>query len=354
VRRRPGRIAHQRLSQAGPGVPGRPRRPAAGGRDFERSTLNSRESALPFHRPFATTARLAFVTAGLMFALIAVGGAVRVTGSGLACPDWPLCEGRLIPRFEFHVLIEWFHRLIALCVGILLLATAVRVWTDRETRSRLGVLAGAAVGLYVAQALLGALTVWKLLSPAMVSSHLAVGALLFSTLLVLGLSAAEALAPPAAFAPRSPALQPLAALAVVWTWLQMVLGGMVSSTHAGLACPDWPTCYGRWIVPMQGAIGLQMMHRASGYGLFVVMLLTALVARRAPDARVAAAAAVALGLTVLQMVIGVGNVLLGTPVWLSVLHLATAAAILAHAVMTLFRASRLPAGPPALAVAEAR
>jgi len=309
-------------------------------------------------------ARLGLGTALLMFALIVIGAAVRATGSGLSCPDWPLCQGRLIPPFEFHVLIEWCHRLVALMVGIMLATTALWVWTHTEARRRLGALAAFAIVLYFVQALLGALTVWKLLSPAMVSSHLAVGTLLFATLLTLSLRAAEgaqsertasADAIHASWAgPRPADLLPLAALATLWTWAQIVLGGVVSSTHAGLACPDWPTCDGRWLPPWDGPAALQMAHRFSAYGLFVVMLLTALRARRAGDPRVAASASMALGQTAFQMLLGVANVMLGTPVWLSVLHLGTAAAILALNVFTLFGASRLPAWRPELRAAEAR
>jgi len=65
-----------------------------------------------------SSAAFGVTTALLMYALILIGSVVRTTGSGLACPDWPLCQGRLIPRFEFHVLIEWFHRLLALLVSL--------------------------------------------------------------------------------------------------------------------------------------------------------------------------------------------------------------------------------------------
>src|SRR5262249_19837930 len=158
------------------------------------------------------------------------------TNSGLACPDWPLCGGRLIPPFEFHVLIEWFHRFVALLVGIALFATSVWIWTHPEDRARVGAHAGIAIGLYLVQALLGAFTVWKGLSPAIVSAHLVTAMLLFATLLVLTLTAA---APPAA--PRSPrpgGLVPLLSVTAFWTWLQIGLGGMVSSSHAGCVCPD--------------------------------------------------------------------------------------------------------------------
>ena len=300
----------------------------------------------------AISAGLGLATALLMYVLTVIGSVVRTTGSGLACPDWPLCQGRLIPPFEFHVLIEWTHRLVALLVGLLLLATSLWTWTHRETRVRLGGLAALAVALYFVQALLGALTVWKLLSPSMVSSHLAVALLLFSGLLVLTLAAhAEAESEARDWAPRPAGLLPLAWLATAWTWLQSVLGGVVSSSHAGLACPDWPTCHGKWFPPMKGLIGLQMMHRFSAYGLLAAMIVFTILARRAADPRVMLGASLALGLTASQIVLGVCNVLLGTPPWLSALHLATAAAILALMVVTVFRIARLPAAarrvPPA-------
>src|SRR5690349_17346265 len=89
-------------------------------------------------RDFALTARLALGTAAVMFALIVVGSIVRTTGSGLACPDWPLCHGRLIPPLQFNILIEWFHRLLALVVGLLLLATAAWTLLRPGTRAILG------------------------------------------------------------------------------------------------------------------------------------------------------------------------------------------------------------------------
>src|SRR5262245_64396700 len=140
---------------------------------------------MPAARDFAITARLAFTTAVVMFALIVVGSIVRTTGSGLACPDWPLCHGRLIPPLQFNVLVEWFHRLVALLVSLLLATTVGLVAFHRELRARLGALAGLAVLLLGAQILLGALTVWKLLDPAIVGGHLAVALLLFSCMVLL-------------------------------------------------------------------------------------------------------------------------------------------------------------------------
>jgi len=305
---------------------------------------------------FRHAARLGVVTTLLLFGLIVVGSVVRTTGSGLACPDWPLCQGQLIPPADFHVRIEWLHRLLALLASVSLFATAGWTLVHRDTRARLGGLTGLALLLLLAQIVLGALTVWKLLSPAVVSSHLAVALLLFSSLLVFTLAAGAAAEGDGATAPARPAgLLPLLGGATALVYVQAVLGGVVSTSHAGLACPDWPTCNGRWFPPLQGLEGLQMLHRYGAYAVTVLMIAVAWRTRAAADPGLKAGGAMALGLTLAQVVFGVCNVLLETPVWLTAMHIATAAALLALLVTLTFRAGLGTAAPRAVALAaEAR
>lgn len=310
---------------------------------------------MPAVRDFAITARLAFVTATVMFALIVVGSIVRTTGSGLACPDWPLCHGRLIPPLQFNILVEWFHRLLALVVGLGLLSTAAWTWAHPATRARLGGLAVTSIALYLSQALLGALTVWKLLDPNVVSGHLAVGLLLFATLLTLGLRArlaarasepspARQAAPDSGRSQVRPAgLLPLFATATAAIWAQAVLGGMVSTNHASLACPDWPTCNGRWLPEFSGLVGLQMAHRFGAYVLIALLAWAAVRGGSAPDATTRNLARALFLLAMAQGAIGVANVLLGIPVWVSALHLGNAALMLALALVATFRLAAMPA-----------
>ena len=276
-----------------------------------------------------------------MFALIVVGSIVRTTGSGLACPDWPLCHGRLIPPLQFNILVEWFHRLLALVVGIGLLATAAWTVARRETRARLGGLAALCIALYLSQAFLGALTVWKLLDPNVVSGHLAMALLLFSALLVLGLVARHESRAGEAAAARPAGLRPWFGIAAGAIWLQAVLGGMVSTNHASLVCPDWPTCNGEWFPPLSGLIGLQMAHRYGAYLLIAYLGALAFRSRRAPQVR--ALGTTLFVLVLLQGVIGVVNLMLGIPVWVSALHLGNAALMLALALIATFRMGALPA-----------
>ena len=304
------------------------------------------------HSAFRVAERRSLATTLLLFGLIELGSVVRTTGSGLACPDWPLCQGRLIPPFQLNVLIEWFHRLVALLVSVMLFATVGWVLIHSATRARLGGLAVLAVLLLMVQVVLGALTVWKLLSPSVVSSHLAVALLLFLTTLTLAWVARTEAGPGAAPLEARPAgLLATVGITTALAYGQSLLGGIVSTSHAGLACPDWPACDGRWFPPLASLQGLHMLHRYGGYALTAAVVLLAVRSRRAPDAAVRAGGTLALGLTLAQIVLGVWNVLIGTPPWLSAAHLANAAALRAILLTTTFRVARMPARAAGLVLA---
>src|SRR5262249_47578471 len=129
-------------------------------------------------------------------------------------------------------------------------------------------------------------------------------------------------------------------LATAVTFGQTLLGGLVSTSHAGLACPDFPGCRGTLLPKMTGLVGFQMWHRFGAYGLAALLLVLAWVARRAPDARLRATAALAPSIVVLQVVLGVMNVLLAVPVWLTAAHLATATTLYALLALATLRAFR--------------
>jgi cytochrome c oxidase assembly protein subunit 15 len=196
----------------------------------------------------------------------------------------------------------------------------------------------------LAQALLGALTVWKLLDPNVVSGHLAVALLLFATLLTLGLSARQAARDGARPIPRRAGLLPLFAVATAAIWVQAVLGGVVSTNHASLACPDWPTCNGRWLPELTGLVGLQMAHRFGAYLLIALLAWVAVRAGGAPDVTTRNLGRAMFLLVLAQGAIGVANILLGIPVWVSALHLGTATLLLALALVGTFRLAAMPAG----------
>jgi len=148
------------------------------------------------HQPLAGAAapassvrpRLAALAAHLLVALIAlvgIGGATRVMEAGLACPDWPLCYGSLLPgrQMNLQVFLEWFHRLDAFVVGIgLLVLASASWWWRRQLPAWQPPLALACVLLVAVQGGLGALTVLQLLPYGVVTAHLITGLLLVALL----------------------------------------------------------------------------------------------------------------------------------------------------------------------------
>src|SRR5258706_15425889 len=78
--------------------------------------------------------RLALVTAGFAYLQIGLGGGGRVSGSGLGCPDWPLCHGRPYPPADPHAIIEYSHRAFGSVTGALIIATVVFDWVVFRSR----------------------------------------------------------------------------------------------------------------------------------------------------------------------------------------------------------------------------
>jgi heme A synthase len=129
--------------------------------------------------------KLAVAATSAIYGLVIMGGVVRVTGSGLGCPDWPLCHGQVIPPLEKPVLIEYSHRLAASAGGFLVVGLAVATWLTQRRSTVMVAAAGAAVVLLVFQALLGGITVVNELPPNIVTAHLAIALVLLSLLLLI-------------------------------------------------------------------------------------------------------------------------------------------------------------------------
>ena len=122
-------------------------------------------------------ARLATWGAVVTFILLLVGAYVRGENAGLAFPDWPLMNGRLIPHLGQHATAHFFHRLLALGAGGFVVALAWRA-QRREPRERaIRTVSAVLGGLFAAQVLVGAANVWSRLSEAAVVAHVALGAL---------------------------------------------------------------------------------------------------------------------------------------------------------------------------------
>ena len=263
----------------------------------------------------------------LAFLLIVWGGMVRNMHAGLACPDWPLCHGQIIPPFELLILIEWGHRLLAASVGTLTFGILLGSLFQPIYREIIGFQAVWAVVLVITQALLGALTVKGLLSPKWVALHLAVGLFYFSVLLWmhLGLSKNKS------EIYRSLSLgwkRSLIGLTLL-VYVQTVLGGWVAASGAGLACPDFPMCNGAWIPPLEGLKAIHFFHRFLALSIFLYGITLLGYAFRYKNILLSRTLFSVVVLIITQIMLGIGNVLFQIPKLLSMGHLTVATILFA-------------------------
>ncbi len=293
---------------------------------------------------------LALLTSLATFVLLIAGATVSATGAGLACPDWPLCNGRLIPPLDRLVLIEYGHRLLASAVGAMMLALAVLVWRRARGLVRLMVVL---LILLAAQVGLGGATVLSALKPIVVGTHL-VTAMTFLGLLVVFTARAHWETEPAQDSLPVPAgLRRLAHLALGLALLQIALGGFVSAFGAGLACPDFPLCNGRIFPGAQPVILIHAFHRLVAFALVVAIAVLAASARASRDRIVRTAAAAAMLLVIVQVTLGALNVWTRLDATVRIAHLAGAAALLGTLAALLVRVRLSREAPAAVREVEA-
>jgi heme o synthase len=213
------------------------------------------------------------------FLVVVWGGVVRVTGSGLGCPDWPLCHGQFLPSLDPATRIEWTHRFLAILSG--LTVAAVVLWTLLSHRAdrRVMWLAIAVAVLYPLQAALGAITVILELPDEWITLHLANAELLLAALTIL----AVVVRWPKLARDRAPGWTWLALAAAAGTFVLMLTGAYVRGAGATTACPGWPLCglvidtptlfAWRIDVSFSGQTGIAMAHRyaAAAVGLLVIL-----------------------------------------------------------------------------------
>ncbi len=318
-----------------------------------------------------TRARL-IALAALYVALIVVplGAYVRLSDAGLGCPDWPGCYGKLVGVPEHpdeHVAAaqafpgkpvdagkawkEMIHRYVAGTLGLLVFASCILAWRRRPVVSTL------LAGTIVFQALLGMWTVTLLLKPAIVTGHLLGGMTTVALLTLLVMSDRNPLKSPLSV---PPGVARLAVAALLLLAFQIGLGGWVSSNYAGLACQDFPTCQGVWLPEMDFRQGFTVL-RELGYtgdgtllsfaaltaihwthrlgALLVFFVLGALILRLKSMPEWRNWAFVLAALLVLQIGLGIANILLSLPLPLAVAHNFGAAILLLHVVAVNMRLS---------------
>jgi len=287
----------------------------------------------------ASFRRLTVATVVSSLVLVGIGGLVRATDAGLACPTWPGCfsSGDFVPPADLAVWTEHTHRLVA---GIVALMIAWQlVWALLRFRDRPALLwaAGIAALLVIAQALLGAVVVLLKLRAELVTAHLGLAMALVGVLLYLAVATTGTLG-------RRSGLARMAASVAGVTYLQILVGGHTSGIGSGLAYVDQPLL-GVFAV---GPIGTEeaafnVLHRALAVVVLAGVMVLAAQARRSGESGwLARLPRIAAWLVTLQIALGVANLATSLSFVTVVPHLVVASWLWAVLVLEALLASRAP------------
>lgn len=324
-----------------------------------------------------------FAVAALVFLMVLIGGATRLTDSGLSITEWKPVSGALpplnardwaeefaryrqIPEYDqvnrgmtlegFKQIFwwEWVHRQLGRLIGLAFAVPFVVFLIRREVPRRL---LGPCVALLALGGLQGAIGWWMVSSglsarvdvlPERLAIHLGMALLIYIGLLWTGFEAlddGERTRPPRGWSAASFGLLGL-------VYVQALLGGLVAGNRAGRIYTDWPLMNGDILAPVDMSGGplraflhdpalVQFDHRIGAYVLLVCASLYVVMAGRArmPDG-VRLAAAVLAGLVWAQALLGIATLMNATPLWLGVLHQVGALLVLTTATFTAWRVHR--------------
>lgn len=268
----------------------------------------------------------------LTFDLMILGAGVRTMDAGLACPDWPMCFGQAVPEFHFGVYLEFIHRSIAGILGLIYMGCFIFALVKPRFKSVRWTMTVALLLLF-SQIIMGGLTVLKLLEPGIVILHLGLAGAFLISLIILKwqLDKIENTLPKDLIVEKvfPPMYRNYATVAFILICGQILLGGLVASNYAGAVCIDFPTCNGQWFPAWTGPIGIQVIHRLGAYTLsafliFFFIYTLNLYRKNLVSAKDKQLAAQCFILVISQVMIGVFNLKLLIPAWLTVIHLGVA------------------------------
>ncbi|MBT4962886.1 MAG: COX15/CtaA family protein [Francisellaceae bacterium] len=306
------------------------------------------------------------------FIVIIVGAYTRLTDAGLGCPDWPGCYGNwkvpstgqelgtangLYPGVQIESAKAWtemFHRYIAGTLGLVIFAISCLLIKQRSYLFGISLSA-----LVIFQAILGMWTVTLGLYPLAVMGHLLGGLTLFSLLAWLGISKSHK----AINIPLS--LNVIAKISILILFIQIFLGGWTSANYAALVCADFPTCQGQWWPKMDWALAfsftdvgifnspgtalenparitIQVAHRIGALITTITLLTLSYHAFRTQEKNMRIFSVATLLLLILQVSLGISNVLAGLPLHVALAHNGVAVLLLLMVILINKRCSYVP------------
>ncbi len=317
---------------------------------------------------------LVYITLFLTLDLIMFGAFVRLSDSGLGCPDWPGCYGKLSPFGARHFIeqaqlampygpvswgkawIEMAHRYVGAILGLLIIAIVYMAWRHRQALGQSAWLATVCLVAVCLQGAFGAWTVTHQLMPIIVTAHLLGG----MTVLALMSCLATRATPYASASFASRRYRPLLVAGCLMLFVQIALGGWVSTNYAALACMDFPRCHGQWLpamdfskayslwrplgslstgeaLPQQALTAIHWVHRNVAWLVFALLGTAAF--RLRPDPALRPYATVILALLLAQLLTGLSTIFFQWPLLIAVLHTGGAAALVLSSVTMLVRLS---------------
>jgi protoheme IX farnesyltransferase len=273
--------------------------------------------------------KLAAATVVTAILLVTIGVIVRATGSGLGCPDWPLCHGQLIPPLDdYKAWIEWVHRTVAVIIGFEVIGLAALAVISRDVRERRTLLAAAVASVLLVgfQAWLGRETVRLGNSGESVTAHLAAAMALVGLLVWI---LARSLYPARLAGTGSQRFTLVAALGAGSVYALLLFGSHVTATSQWYVFPDWPLMGGSLFPAITEANSAHVLHRwiAVIVGVIVAAVFVAAWRHRPRTRPIVRLAAVAAVLFPIQAIVGGLQILTGLSGWTQTLHLALGAII---------------------------
>ncbi len=260
--------------------------------------------------------------------LIVLGAFVRAMDAGLACPDWPLCFGDVIPDFQVQVYLEFIHRALAGFIALVCVVLNFKIIRNNNISSAIKNICWFSWGVLAAQIIMGALTVTLQLNEYVVALHLTLAMVFLLSLLWIYFYISSIhkvkLSTKVLQAPK------LAKIVFSSLFIQIVIGGLVASHYAGLVCTSFPLCQGRLVPTLKGIMGLQVIHRLWAYVVTVLVLCFVFYIKKHKKelAQVLKESHWLAILIVVQVIIGICNILFYLPPLLTITHSLFAALLL--------------------------
>lgn len=275
---------------------------------------------------------IAKITLFLLFLLLIWGNLVAGLQAGLACPDWPLCHGTVLPPFRWDIYMEFTHRVIGGVTSLFLVILSYRRF--RAYNGYLKLIPVMIVLLLLAQILLGGIVVLLELPADLTTYHFANAIVIFALTLYISFYDGNKRKPRFSIGGYKGVFFFLGIL----VFAQAVLGAYVRHSGSGLACPDFPTCLGYWIPPeLSGIILNHYVHRLLAYVITLTVFILLLSSYMSKGLRLFRKELwILLCLIALQIALGVGVVLTKLSFAVTALHLAIALLILTLLLYTWF------------------